>query len=101
MGISFYIESITESIARILNTPLGSRVMEPEFGSMLYTLVDKRPDDRWRLLLIRYTFDAIEKWEPRIKLLRILPQQVGEKTAILLEFEIVASGEIGAVKVEI
>ncbi|EAI3737908.1 baseplate assembly protein, partial [Campylobacter jejuni] len=35
-----YMVSIEESIKDILITPLGSRVMRPEYGSLLYTLID-------------------------------------------------------------
>lgn len=101
MDTSIYIESIADSIARILRTAIGSRVMEPEFGSNLYLLVDKRADERWRLLLIRYTFEAIERWEPRVKLQKATPKRVGEKTTVLLEFEVIQNGEIGSVEVRL
>ncbi|VEG62949.1 baseplate assembly protein W [Campylobacter jejuni subsp. doylei] len=34
--------SIEESIKDILITPLGSRVMRPDYGSLLYTLIDRK-----------------------------------------------------------
>lgn len=63
-----YLVSIEESIKDILITPLGSRVMRPEYGSLLYTLIDRKIDDDFRVLLIRYTAEAISKWEKRVKL---------------------------------
>jgi len=43
---------------RIIETPLGSRVMLPKFGSKLYELIDKTVDDEHRLKFISYTFQA-------------------------------------------
>ncbi|HDV7508711.1 TPA: GPW/gp25 family protein [Campylobacter jejuni] len=63
-----YLVSIEESIKDILITPLGSRVMRPEYGSLLYTLIDRKIDDDFRVLLTRYTAEAISKWEKRVKL---------------------------------
>ena len=54
-----YLTDIEKSIERILSTPLGSRVMEPTFGSELYLLIDKRLDDEWKLLFIKYVFEAM------------------------------------------
>ncbi|EAI5420444.1 baseplate assembly protein, partial [Campylobacter coli] len=50
--------SIEESIKDILTTPLGSRVMRPEYGSLLYTLIDRKIDDDFRVKLTRYTAEA-------------------------------------------
>jgi len=60
-----YKVSITDSINRILKTPLGSRTMRPKFGSLLYTLRDREFNDEYRLLAKKYTYEAISKYEPR------------------------------------
>ncbi|WP_276951064.1 GPW/gp25 family protein [Helicobacter rodentium] len=67
----FYQASLEESLKRILETPLGSRVMLPEFGSKLYLLTDRRMDDNFKLDFYRYVAEAIEKWEKRVKLERV------------------------------
>jgi len=63
--------STEESIARILSTPLGSRVMNPEYGSRLFELIDKTADDEWVLLASDFTYEAIEKNEPRVAIQRV------------------------------
>ena len=60
--------SVTDSINRILKTPLGSRVMRPEFGSLLYTLRDRSFDDEYKLKATKYTYEAISKFEPRVRI---------------------------------
>jgi len=84
-----FLATVEESVKRILETPLGSRVMLPTFGSKLYTLADKRVDGRWKLLLISYVFEAIKKWEKRIKLIRVVPKvdAVSGIVNVSLEFE--------------
>lgn len=59
--------SIAKSINRILKTPLGSRTMRPLFGSLLYTLRDREFNDEYKLLAKKYTYEAISKFEPRVK----------------------------------
>ena len=51
-----YLSDIETSIKRILTTPLGSRVLEPTFGSRLHELIDKRIDKTWGMLFTRYVF---------------------------------------------
>ncbi|MFV0481347.1 MAG: GPW/gp25 family protein [Campylobacteraceae bacterium] len=62
-----YAASIENSIRDILLTPLGSRVMLPEYGSRLFELVDKRVNDEFRADLTAYVVEAIEKWEKRVR----------------------------------
>jgi len=63
--------STEESIKRILETPIGSRVMRPEYGSRLFELIDKNVDDEWILNAISYTYEAIEKNEPNVKVKKV------------------------------
>ena len=61
------ISTIAESIIRILKTPLGSRVMRPNYGSKLYELRDRKFDDRFKTLATKYIFEAIKINEPRVQ----------------------------------
>ncbi|MBE3022939.1 GPW/gp25 family protein [Campylobacter sp. 7477a] len=63
-----HLVSIKESIKDILLTPLGSRVMLPEYGSRLFELIDRRVDDEFRADLACYVIEAVEKWEKRVKI---------------------------------
>lgn len=70
-GVMQYQVSVEDSIKRILETPIGSRVMLPEFGSKLHTLIDRKMDESFKLDFYRFTAEAILKWEPRVKLERV------------------------------
>lgn len=67
-----YKVDIAQSINRILRTPLGSRVMRPEFGSRLYELRDREFNDEFRLNATRFTYEAIKRSEPRVKVKRVI-----------------------------
>lgn len=83
-----YQVSTNDSIKRILETPLGSRVMLPEFGSKLHTLVDRKMDESFKLDFYRYVAEAIEKWEKRVKLERVeIGNRVGNKLYYTLYFK--------------
>jgi len=60
-----YYISLVDSIARILGTRKGTRVMRPEFGSDLYKLRDRTFGAAWKLWATRYIFEAIKRDEPR------------------------------------
>ena len=60
-----------EAIKRVLTTPLKSRVMRPEFGSELYKLVDRNFDDEFKLDAISYTYEAIERNLPEVKIKKV------------------------------
>ena len=63
-----YLADIKESIKDILLTPLGSRVMLPEYGSRLLELIDRKVDDEFRADLACYVIEAVERWEKRVKI---------------------------------
>lgn len=62
---------LAQSIADILSTPLGSRVMRRDYGSLLFELIDKPINGAIRMLLHAATAIALRRWEPRIRLTRV------------------------------
>lgn len=63
-----YLIDIENSIKDILLTPLGSRVMLPEYGSRIFELIDRKIDDEFRADLACFVIEAVEKWEKRVKI---------------------------------
>ena len=90
---------ITSSIKDILITPLGSRVMRPEYGSLLYTLIDQKVDDSFKMKLTRYCAVSLEKFEPRVSLkgTKVL-QNANGKLVIELVFENAQNLEVEILK---
>ena len=64
-------EHISQSIRDILLTPVGSRVMRREYGSLLSALIDMPQNPALRLQIMVACYSAIQKWEPRIRLTAI------------------------------
>lgn len=60
-----------QSIADILTTPIGTRVMRRDYGSALFELIDAPLNALTRLRLFAATADALRRWEPRLRLTRV------------------------------
>jgi phage baseplate assembly protein W len=58
---------IAQSIGDILSTPLGTRVMREDYGSLIPELLDHPQTPALDLKLMAAAFMAIVRWEPRIK----------------------------------
>ena len=63
---------LAQSIADILGTPLGTRVMRRDYGSLLFELIDRPLNGAVRALIHAATALALHQWEPRLKLTRVL-----------------------------
>lgn len=91
---------IRQSIATILTTPLGSRVMRRDFGSLLFDLIDSPATSRGCLRLIAAAADAIARWELRVKFVKASVTPGGDGRAVLeAEFRLRATGGVFAVAV--
>jgi phage baseplate assembly protein W len=65
------LDHLYQSIARILTTPIGSRVARRDFGSELPNLVDAPNNGATRVRLYAAVATALMRWEPRLKLTRV------------------------------
>ena len=61
-------DAILQSIAMILSTTPGERVLRPEYGSRLHELVYLPNDPATAGLAIQYVREALGRWEPRVVL---------------------------------
>ncbi|MEB0137992.1 MULTISPECIES: GPW/gp25 family protein [unclassified Undibacterium] len=59
---------IQQSVADMLTTPIGSRVMRREYGSEVPELIDQPLNGATRLRLYAATAYALLRWEPRLTL---------------------------------
>jgi hypothetical protein len=59
---------IRQSLSDILRTPVGSRVMRRDYGSLLSSLIDQPQTPALRLQIMSACYMAILQWEPRITL---------------------------------
>ena len=85
---------ISEAIRIILLTPKGERVMRPEFGCQIHTLIFAPNDATTAGLACYYVSEALAMWEPRIRVLEITPRietSSPERLDIEIEYEIKAT----------
>ncbi|HHV7514956.1 TPA: GPW/gp25 family protein, partial [Escherichia coli] len=57
-------DHIRQSCGDILRTPVGSRVMRRDYGSLLFSLIDMPQTDALRLQIMCACYMALLKWEP-------------------------------------
>jgi len=79
---------LMQSLGDILTTPIGSRVMRPEYGSRIFELLDRPVNPEFLVDLYYEAVVAINRWEPRIRLIRINASEV-TKGQIILNMEAV------------
>ena len=65
------IDHLRQSIRDILTTRLGTRVMRRDYGSRLPDLVDNPITPKLAMELYAATAEALQKWEPRLRLTRV------------------------------
>jgi len=64
------IDHVCQSIRDILQTPLGGRVMRPEYGSNIPRMVDQPVTPGWIASVQSEAARAIARWEPRVRVHR-------------------------------
>ena len=64
-------EHIAQSVADIVTTPLGSRVMRRDYGSLLPLLIDQPDNPATQIRITAAVAGALMRWEPRVRLMRL------------------------------
>lgn len=88
------IEHIKQSLADLISTPIGSRLMRRRYGTKLANLLDQPTSEALFLKCYSTIYTAILLWEPRVEISRLYVSEVNQgKTVLNLEGTIVQSGE--------
>ena len=75
---------IEQSIRIILLTPKGQRMMRPDFGCHIHELVFAQNDGTTAGLAAHYVTEALNMWEPRIRVLGVRAAPDGADASRLL-----------------
>jgi phage baseplate assembly protein W len=81
------IDHLYQSIRDILTTPIGTRVMRRDYGSRLFDLMDRPMTPALIVDIFAAVAEALDRWEPRFKLVRIEVAEAKGNGALVLRFE--------------
>lgn len=84
------IPHIEQSVEDITSTPLGSRIMRRDYGTLLANLLDSPINDALILQCYSTIYSAISRWEKRIQVSRIGISSI-TSGAIVIDLECVLS----------
>ena len=73
------LEHLRQSVGDILSTPIGSRVMRREYGSLVPELIDHPDNNTSQVRLFSAVASALLRWEPRFRLTRVGVQRDAER----------------------
>lgn len=62
------LDHLWQSVADILGTPIGTRVMRRDYGSRLFDLLDQPVNPELTVEIYAAIAEALDKWEPRFRL---------------------------------
>ncbi|MFZ4727482.1 MAG: GPW/gp25 family protein [Pseudanabaena sp.] len=82
--------NLEESISTILNTKLGERVYRPNFGCRLSDLTFAPMNPQTILLARIYVEEALNRWEPRIKVTGVYaePDPIKGRLDLKIQYQI-------------
>jgi uncharacterized protein len=77
------LDAARQDICLLLGTRPGERVMRPEYGCDLQRLVFASNDDTTAGLAIHYVKRALDRWQPRIDVLRVDARRDPDRPEVL------------------
>ena len=97
------LEHLKQSIVDILTTPIGSRVICRDYGSKLFQLTDQPINRDLFPKIYAAVAEAINKWEPRLKLdqVRIVSIKEGHIILSLVGIYLVTQQKVELKEIEI
>lgn len=87
---------VEQAIRMILMTPVGQRIMRPEFGCRIHELMFEPNDGSTAGLAAHYVERALGMWEPRIQVLGVratADPEDGSRMLIDVQYEIKATND--------
>lgn len=88
------LDQIRQSIADILTTPVGTRVMRRDYGSRLPDLIDRPQTPDLIVDLYAAIAEALRRWEPRVRVRRIAASFAASGRAVVsLLIDVLADGK--------
>lgn len=80
------LDHIYQSIQDIVTTPIGSRIMRRDYGTLVFKLLDAPFDDILQMQIYAAVATAIIRWEPRV-LLHSVSLSIADLGAYVLDLD--------------
>jgi len=87
--------SVRQAVLLLLTTSPGERVMRPDYGCNLRSLLFSPNDDTTAGLAMHYVRQALQRWEPRIDVIAVdasADRNDPSRLDILLDYRVRATG---------
>lgn len=84
---------LKQSMVKVLETPVGSEWVSPEFGSYLNELIFEPNDEILASLLSYFIRDALRRWERRVRVLSVIQDTTNEVVTNKITVVIKATNE--------
>lgn len=78
---------VLQCLEEIFKTRFGERVMREWFGSMVPAFLGENMNEQTIVPFFTAVASAIEQWEPRYRVTRIIPESVGRDGRLRVEIE--------------
>lgn len=85
---------VSQSITIILNTPIGSRFMLPEYGSRLRELIFEPNDEVLIDLMKVFIYEALSMWEKRARFTNVTFEAGEDIIYCTIYYRVLASNEV-------
>jgi len=94
------LDHIYQSIQDVVTTPVGTRIMRREYGSLVFQLMDGPFDDVLQMQIYAAIATAIIRWEPRV-LLHSVSLNIADLGAYVLDlnFTLVDNNQFSSLSV--
>jgi Bacteriophage baseplate protein W len=96
--------SVRQALLLLISTSPGERLMRPDYGCQLHRLAFAPNDDTTAGLAIHYVRQAIERWEKRVRILKLDAHSHPENPGVLeiyLEYVVIATHQAGELKIPV
>lgn len=86
---------LRQSVQDILTTRVGTRVMRRDYGSNVPAIVDSPMNDGYVVRVIAESRRALARWEPRIKVKRVIVGNITDngRSTVDIEAILVSNGK--------
>ena len=78
--------AVKSALQNLLRTPVGTKPYNPKYGTLIYDHIFKQQDSNTEELIIKDLEYAINKFEPRVKLIAIEANMADYGINIIIEY---------------